>query len=59
MPIYVYKCTKCEHKETMQRSISDRDKDLSCPVCGGEMKREVARSSFVLSGGGWYKDGYK
>ena len=59
MPIYVYSCEKCSHRATEHRAISERDSELKCPVCGGEMKRRVAKNSFALAGTGWFKDGYK
>ena len=65
MPIYEYKCQKCEHRfETMQR-ITDEPL-TTCPVeeCPekkhgeGELKKMISQTSFSLKGGGWYKDGY-
>ncbi len=29
-----------------------------CEKCGGELVRVISASSFVLKGGGWYKDAY-
>ncbi len=30
----------------------------ACPDCGGEMKKLISNSSFVLKGTGWYKTDY-
>lgn len=27
-------------------------------TCGGECKRLISKTSFILKGGGWFKDGY-
>jgi predicted nucleic acid-binding Zn ribbon protein len=29
-----------------------------CPECGGEMKKLISNTSFVLKGTGWYKTDY-
>lgn len=29
-----------------------------CPMCGGYASRQIGRTSFVLKGSGWAKDGY-
>lgn len=49
MPIYEYKCGKCEEKFELRRSFSDDDKDVKCPVCGAE-ETERLLSMFATSG---------
>ena len=59
MPIYEYGCQTCGHNfERLQKMSDGPPKD--CPECGDdrEIKKLVSRSSFVLKGGGWYKDHY-
>ena len=58
MPIYEYRCPDCGHEfEQLQRISEDPVKD--CPECGKhDVRKLVSRSSFVLKGGGWYKDHY-
>ena len=57
MPVYEYCCHSCKkHFECIQR-ITDEPK-ATCPECGGKAKRVISQTSFVLKGGGWYKDGY-
>jgi len=59
MPIYVYKCEKCELvREELQKYSDDALSD--CEECGGvdTLQRLVEKSSFVLKGDCWYKDGY-
>ena len=59
MPIYEYGCKACGHTFDRLQKISD-DPVSDCPECAaeGEVKKLVSRSSFVLKGGGWYKDHY-
>lgn len=59
MPIYEYGCGTCGHTFERLQKVSDQPvKD--CPECGveGAVKKLVSRTSFVLKGGGWYKDHY-
>lgn len=57
MPIYEYECLEC-HKihEIMQKFNEEPLKN--CPICGGEVKKLVSLSSFVLKGTGWYVTDY-
>ncbi len=57
MPIYEYECLKC-HKihEVIQKFTEELLKN--CPVCGGEVKKLVSQSSFILKGSGWYVTDY-
>ncbi|MCA9488453.1 MAG: zinc ribbon domain-containing protein [Myxococcales bacterium] len=57
MPIYEYECGSCGHRyEKMVRIGADAP---PCPECASiEVRKLVSQSSFVLKGGGWYKDHY-
>lgn len=58
MPIYEYTCEKCGHEFEREQRISDPPV-RSCPVCRARKVRKlISRTSFVLKGGGWYKDLY-
>jgi len=64
MPIYPYKCKECGKSFEKRQSISE-DKLTECaqvnPSCekkNAPVERLIANPSFVLKGGGWYKDGY-
>lgn len=57
MPIYAYRCLKCESEPEYIQKMSD-DPLTVCEACGGELVRKVTAASFHLKGGGWYKDGY-
>ncbi|HEX8949510.1 MAG TPA: FmdB family zinc ribbon protein [Dissulfurispiraceae bacterium] len=57
MPIYEYECTTCrKRQEIMQRH--DAAPLTTCPECGGQMKKLISNTSFVLRGTGWYKTDY-
>ena len=57
MPIYEYRCPDCEHDFEELMKISDPTPP--CPNCkSAGAERRVSRTSFVLKGGGWYKDLY-
>ncbi|MGB9668524.1 MAG: FmdB family zinc ribbon protein [Thermosulfidibacteraceae bacterium] len=57
MPIYEYKCNACGHVFEKLQSFSDEPIKV-CPKCGGEVKRLISRSSFVLKGTGWHSVDY-
>lgn len=57
MPIYEYKCKKCDKIiESIQRF---NDKPLTKCDCGGRLSKLMSKNSFLLQGTGWYKDGYQ
>lgn len=57
MPIYEYECTVCaERREFLQRFNDEPIK--TCPSCGGELRRLISNSSFILKGSGWYLTDY-
>ena len=57
MPIYEYRCTKCN--KTFEKIQRITDEPLTeCPDCYGALEKLISQTSFSLKGGGWYKDGY-
>ncbi len=57
MPIYEYCCEGCGHIfEEWQSGYEE--KQFPCPICGGDSKRIVSHTSFVLKGSGWYATDY-
>lgn len=65
MPQYEYKCQSCDYVATVTRTVSQRDSlPPECRHKGKyddephEMTRSISRTSFLLKGEGWYKDGY-
>ena len=59
MPIYEYKCSKCEHQFEVIQRFSDNPIE-SCPKCNKKsVKKLVSAPSFRLKGGGWYETDFK
>lgn len=56
MPIYTYRCNK-GHLFEIEQSIKDEPLK-HCNKCRSKVKRVITTTSFLLKGGGWYKDGY-
>lgn len=70
MPLYQWKCKKCSHLVNVLRSIADIDKepegddvgDVSCFPDGDvryrhQWERLISRTSFHLTGNGWFNKG--
>jgi len=58
MPIYEYRCPDCGHTFDVMQKFSDAPVTV-CPSCAaGNVKKLISATSFVLKGGGWYKDHY-
>lgn len=58
MPIYEYRCTKCNKVfEEWHRHVDD-DLRHTCSECQGIAERIVSNTSFLLKGGGWYVTDY-
>ena len=62
MPIYEYGCKECGHTFTEWSAMDDRKVPClyPCPKCDQKdcINILLGNTSFVLKGGGWYKDGY-
>ena len=57
MPIYEYRCQDCDKVFEKIQSGFDEHAE-TCPSCGGESKRIISNTSFVLKGSGWYVTDY-
>jgi putative FmdB family regulatory protein len=57
MPVYEYRCTKCNKHFEIKQKISD-DPLTRCKECNGELKKLITSTSFVLKGSGWYVTDY-
>jgi putative FmdB family regulatory protein len=57
MPIYEYGCMKCGNTHEIMQKFSDAPLAV-CPDCGGEVKKLISNTSFVLKGTGWYATDY-
>lgn len=59
MPAYDFKCPSCGSCHEKIKAISKCDEIEYCPKCGKEMVKQIGAPTFVLNGGGWYKDSYQ
>jgi putative FmdB family regulatory protein len=57
MPIYEYECRACRKTTEVMQKFSDAPL-AACPECGGQLKKLISNTSFVLKGTGWYKTDY-
>ncbi len=57
MPIYEYRCLECNNEMEVMQKFSDEPLS-TCPQCGGQLKKLISNSSFILKGTGWYKTDY-
>lgn len=57
MPIYEYECLACGKLHEIVQRHTDLPL-LECSSCGGNMRKLISQSSFVLKGTGWYKTDY-
>jgi putative FmdB family regulatory protein len=57
MPLYEYRCLKCEHVVEVLQKLSDRPL-RKCELCSGKLEKLISRTSFQLKGGGWFAHGY-
>ena len=66
MPVYVYRCKKCQCTTELIQSFKEGEEYLAegkyrCgnPDCQHtEGERVIGSTSFILSGRGWFSDGY-
>ncbi|MCS7150040.1 MAG: zinc ribbon domain-containing protein [Caldimicrobium sp.] len=57
MAVYEYECLTCGHNfEVWQKITADPIK--SCERCGGEVRRLIGQTGFILKGSGWYVTDY-
>jgi putative FmdB family regulatory protein len=56
LPIYEYRCESCGCE--LERMVPRGTAAPACPSCAALMTKKVSATSFILQGGGWYKDHY-
>ena len=54
MPIYSYKCDKCDSVVTWVRTIEQRDVIAECAECRGVMQRILDFGAASFKGSGFY-----
>ncbi|MFA5055513.1 MAG: zinc ribbon domain-containing protein [Dehalococcoidia bacterium] len=50
MPIYEYKCSKCDAKFERRCSFSDSDKKVSCPECKSPASKQLSAFAALSKG---------
>jgi putative FmdB family regulatory protein len=58
MPLYEYRCSKCNRVFEVLQKFSDAPLELH-EVCGGPVERLISAPSFQFKGSGWYVTDYK
>jgi putative FmdB family regulatory protein len=57
MPIYEYRCKKCNDQIEVFQKLSDKP-PTKCKRCGGRMEKQFSRTSVQFKGEGWYVTDY-
>jgi len=57
MPIYEYRCKKCNDQIEVFQKASDKP-PARCKKCGGRMEKQFSRTSVQFKGEGWYVTDY-
>jgi putative FmdB family regulatory protein len=53
MPIYLFECQQCHKEFEIQVRMSEVGFRPPCPDCGGEVRKRVVPTQFVLKGDDW------
>jgi len=54
MPTYEYECQQCHERVEAVQSFSDAPL-VTCPSCGGELRKVFSGVGIVFKGSGFYK----
>ena len=57
MPLYEYECFVCGHGFERIRKVADASL-MSCPECGGKVRRLLGVPALQFKGSGWYVTDY-
>src|ERR1700674_847597 len=57
MPIYEFRCNKCNDQIEVFQKLSDKP-PTRCRKCGGRMEKQFSRTSVQFKGDGWYVTDY-
>lgn len=55
-PNYEYRCNKCMSHQELQRTVDERDDEVSCP-CGHTSSRIYNTPTIRFNGSGFYSTG--
>ncbi|MBN1367835.1 MAG: hypothetical protein JW967_07900 [Dehalococcoidales bacterium] len=59
MPLYQYKCEKCNFEFELKKSFSDDSNHVHCPECGEHAERVFVPPAIIFKGSGFYVTDYK
>ena len=57
MPIYEYRCKKCNNQIEVFQKLNDKP-PTRCKKCGGRLEKMVSSSAIQFKGEGWYVTDY-
>jgi putative FmdB family regulatory protein len=57
MPLYEYECFLCGYHFERIRKVADAA-SVSCPACGGKVRRLLGVPALQFKGSGWYVTDY-
>ena len=57
MPIYEFRCRKCNNQIEVYQKLSDKP-PTRCQKCGGRLEKQFSRTSVQFKGEGWYVTDY-
>lgn len=57
MPLYEYRCTKCNHVFEKIQKFSD-PQVTECPKCGAPVEQVISAPAVQFKGAGWYVNDY-
>jgi putative FmdB family regulatory protein len=57
VPLYEYECFLCRHRFERIRSVAEAS-EVSCPACGGKVRRLLGVPALQFKGSGWYVTDY-
>lgn len=55
MPLYEFRCEKCDKIYEINLSYLESDKAQYCEQCGILLNKIISRNNFHLKGSGWSK----
>jgi len=57
MPIYEFRCKKCNNEIEVFQKLSDKP-PTRCKKCGGRLEKMISATAFQFKGEGWYVTDY-
>jgi putative FmdB family regulatory protein len=57
MPIYEFRCKKCNDQIEVFQKLSDKP-PTRCKKCGGRLEKQISRTAVQFKGEGWYVTDY-